>query len=181
MIIDEKVLNNMINEYDDSAYIKRLYDIYNLTSKLVDNDFDNGKKLLNQLEDEIYQIGDNILSNQERLSIELKNIIRVNENNNDLSKKNLIEKKIENILELMDEVFDKNIDENYIMDSLKTKIDEVKENAIFNMKKKISIMESELNIPITFFYAASTAFLDIYKKYYKEYKKNLLLTKKVGD
>ncbi len=178
MVVDEKILKSMINELDDPGYINRLYDIYKLTSEIVINDLENGHKLLNKFEDEIYYVNGKTLSQQERLSIELKNIIRVNEKEIDINKKNLIEKKLQNILELMDEVFDKNIDENYIMDSLKTKIDEVKENAIFNMKKKISIMESELNIPITFFYAAYSSFEDIYKKYYKEYKKNLLLTKK---
>ena len=170
-MIDENVLKNMISESNDNEYILELYNIYNITSRVVDYDFDNGKKILNKYEDDIYTIDGKLLTNQERLSLELKKIIRVNMNNTNLKSKEIVDRKIQNLLEIMDEVFDKNIDDNFILEIVKEKLDFAKDEAIFNMKRKISIIEAELNIPINFFYAASIAFIDIYKKYLKDYKK----------
>ena len=170
-MIDENVLKNMISESNDNEYILKLYNIYNITSRVVDYDFDNGKKILNKYEDDIYTIDGKLLTNQERLSLELKKIIRVNMNNTNLKSKEIVDRKIQNLLEIMDEVFDKNIDDNFILEIVKEKLDFAKDEAIFFFFLKISIIEAELNIPINFFYAASIAFIDIYKKYLKDYKK----------
>ncbi len=166
MIIDDKVVNNMINESSETHYILELYNIYVLSNDIVDGDFNN-RHLLKKLEDEIFTIDNNVLSEQERLSVELKKIIRYNEKNTNEKNKTIISKRINNILEVMDEVFDNSLDDNYIIEIVKERLNIVRDEAIFSMKKKIAIIEAELNIPICFFEAASISFMDLYKKYYK--------------
>ena len=169
MIIDENIVEGMINE---SSYLEGLYNVFNMTYKLIDGDIEGNIELLKKLENDIYTINNKILSDQERLAIEIRKIINVNEKNPNSKNKDVIDKKLANFLELMDEIFDKEIDENYIIEAYKEKFNNVKKDAIFSIKKKIVIIESELNIPINFFEAASYAFLDLYKKYRNMYKKN---------
>ncbi len=169
MIIDEKVVESMINE---SSYLEGLYNVFDMTYKLIDGDIEGNTDLLKRLENDVYTVNSKLLSDQERLAIEMRKIINVNEKNPNLKNKVVIEKKLANFLELMDEIFDKNIDENYIMEAFKEKYNVAKKDAIFSIKKKIAIIESELGIPINFFEAASFAFLDLYKKYRNSYKKD---------
>ena len=176
-MIDEKIAESMINE---SSYLKGLYSVFDMIYKLVDSDIVGNIDLLKKLENDIYTVNNKVLSDQERLSIEIKNIIHINEKNSDLKNKVIIDKKIENILDLMDEIFDKGIDENYILEAFKEKFNNAKKDAIFNIKKKIVIIESELNIPISFFEAATFAFIDLYKKYRNSYQKEYLLNKDLG-
>lgn len=177
-MIDEIIVENMINE---SNYTKGLYDIFSLMNKLIDGDFDNNKDYLQKLENDIYTINNKVYTEQERISSEIKRIIRVNEKNIDIKTKEIISKKINNIMELMDEIYDNQVNENYIVESFKEKYESIRNDAIFSIKKKISIIESELDIPINFFYAASVAFLDLYKKYRNSYKKDYLLGKEHSD
>ena len=176
-MIDEIVVENMINE---SNYIKGLYDMFSLMNKLVDGDFENNKKFLNKLENDIFIVNNKVYNEQEKISNEIKKIIRVNEKSNNVNK-DIISKKMQNIMEIMDEIFDNQINDNYIIDSFKEKYENVRENAIFSIKKKIVLIESELDIPINFFEASIYAFLDLYKKYRNTYKKDYLLSKEMID
>ncbi len=178
MIIDEKVVDCMISE---SSYLEVLYNVFDMTYKLIDGDIEGNVELLKKLENDIYTVDHKVLSDQERLAIEIRKIINVNEKNPDLKNKVVIEKKLANFLELMDEIFDKNIDENYILEAFKEKFNVAKKDAIFSIKKKIAIIESELGIPINFFEAASFAFLDLYKKYRNSYRKNDMSKEEEGD
>ena len=163
-MIDNNILNNLLNESNDTNYIKNLYNVYLITEK-VDNEED-----LKKLEDEIYTVDGKVFNDQERLAFELKRIIRKNSANEDLKSKEIINKKIQNIMELMDEVFDKNIDKNYILYDIKEKYDNIIKETIFSIKRKICILDAELNIPINFLFAAHESFTSIYKKYSKSFK-----------
>ena len=177
-MIEEKVVNNMLNE---SSYIKGLYEIFSLINSLIDGDFESNKSFLNKLENDIYTVNNKVYTEQKKISNEIKKIIRVNEGNTNLENKKIITKKIQNIMELMDEIFDNQVNENYIVESFKEKYESIREDAVFSIKKKISIIESELDIPINFFEAASYAFVDLYKKYRNSYKKDYLLSKEKVD
>ena len=169
---DDEIVKKMLEE---ASYLDKLYELFILIDKYADGHFEEKKDELRQLEDNIYTINGKVLTDQERLLREIKKIKIVNENNKDLASKKIITEKIQNLLELMNEVFDSEINENYILDIYKEKYDNVRNDAIFNTKKRISIIESELDIPINFLEASYYAFLDIYKKYRKMYKKEYYL------
>ncbi len=172
MVIDKKTVNNMINESNDSLYLQKLYDIYNLINRLVEGDFDNNKELLMQLEDEIYTISDEVLSEQKRILLELSKIAHANSENKDVVQKGIIDKKIKSIMELIEDVFNNDVESNYIYETFMDRIKKLQEEAIFNIKKKIVMLEAELDIPISFFEPASVVFMDMYKKYSKSVKKD---------
>ena len=62
-MIDEIVVENMINE---SNYIKGLYDMFSLMNKLVDGDFENNKKFLNKLENNIFTVNNKVYNEKEK-------------------------------------------------------------------------------------------------------------------
>ena len=172
MIVDSKIVNEMINESDDIHYIGNLYDIYILISRLVQNDFDNNKSLLIDLENKIYTISNKVLSEEEKIKLELNRIKSVNISNNNLVMKTVIDKNIQYILDLMKDAFSNDfIDNNPFYEIIDDQNINNENEKIFSIKKKIAILEAELDIPINFFDAAYTAFMNIYKKYYKSYKK----------
>ena len=143
---DEKILYK--NLYDNYNLIYKNYDINNLPeninydSKIIDS---KAKLELEKLEDRVYTVNGRVLSQKERIAIELKNILRfINDNESNIDKKLC--------LALMKEL--------KLLMSLKTKIDLEDPTVIKYMKKHISIIQSYLGLKIKFFNAAIEALYD---------------------
>ncbi len=145
MIIDKPFLVKYLLKSKENAYLLELYKIYELCSKITNNNILKRKKILDSLEDKIYTINGKVLSQKERVALELKRIIKEFSKCQNEKVKNDIAAELNALIIFMDS----------------NESDTKKYYAI--LKQKIAVIEAKLNININFFYAASMAFLDRYE------------------
>lgn len=146
------IIENM-DPIDQRTYIN-LYKNYNLLHKNYDFDSiinikDNIdiKEKLNNLEDKVYTVNSKILSEKERIVLELKNIERF------LTKNTKI-KNDELPIELLEKTFNELEELNRILEQIGT--DDPK--MINYFKKRISILQASIGINIKFFVPALETF-----------------------
>ena len=151
MKIDIKFLKSLIKG-KDKKYIFELYKIYDLCMKITDNNLSKGKKLLKEKEDRVYTVNGGVLSEDDRIIFEIKRIFeKVKDVYDDVEKYTFMTslRTINDNLSYKNNVYDKK--------------EEQLEEKYLSIKRSISILQAKLGIPISFFYAASTAFKDIYQ------------------
>lgn len=147
MKIDKSFLIEHILKSKDNAYVLDLYKIYELCSRATNNIFKH-KDILDALEDKIYTINGKVLSQKERVTLELKKIIK------EYSKCDVEKVKADVAGELNALII--------FMDNNESNNKRYYEK----LKQKISIIEAKLHIPINFLYGASVSFLNIYESEY---------------
>jgi hypothetical protein len=146
---DKEILKYLLLEdvrYKD--YIFRLYKIYDLCNKVTKEDIEKNKRLLDYAEDKIYTVNGKCLSNPERIyneSIKLYKKIKKAKESDD---------NIDDVQEFID-VLKKYKDSFYNKDKNFNKIE-------LETKEKISLLQAKYNLPISFLYAASRKFKEIY-------------------
>lgn len=156
MKIDVKILKKIL-EKDENKYIFDLYKIYVLCMKLTDSNLSKGRKLLEKKEDRVYTVNVGVLKDEDRIIFEIKRIYEAaNKTNN--------KKERDDIIDSLRTIKESLIYNNNTYNK-KEKINDV----LLGIKRSISVLQAKLGLPISFFYAASTAFEDVYQiKYINE-------------
>ena len=126
-------------------YLKKLYKIYKSLNKLTDNNINDNMIKIKDLENEIFIINDNILSQFDRIKIEIIKIKKVYNKVDSKTQKNAYPyiRKLYNILN--NDNFSSNDD------------------LVLYAKKLIVIIQLILGIQINFYYASYQVFLEKYR------------------
>ena len=146
---DKELLRYLITQNKTyKEYIFRLYKIYDLCNRYTMGDIEKNKYKLDFAEDKIYMVNGKGMTSQERIYHEIKkiyNAILAQEDN---------QEKLDNSNELIDII-------NKYRDSLKED-DSTRKKVELETKEKISLLQAKYDLPISFLYAASKKFKEIY-------------------
>ena len=148
MEFDKKLLFDYIKNCDKEYLVNcvyYLYKNYDNLNKLTNNHVHYMAKKINEVEKTIYTINGKIFSDQKKLQLEI----------NLINKKHFNDIKEINILQELEQI-----------QSEINKLDYYDENKIFELKKRISILQGQLKIKPSFLYAAYCSFEDLYKNIY---------------
>ncbi len=157
MDFDKNFLVNLLKDANN-IYLYRLFKNYRDCYFLCDGDIKRNYGVLDEYENKIYFVDKKNLSDDIRLLIELK---RITDKSAMIKDENILYEFID-ILKTLQSI--KN-DDSY------GEIE--KKQAYFDLKKRVSICQAKLDLPISFFYAACEAFMDEYSVKYlnNKYKK----------
>ena len=137
-----KTTNISSNEIN---YLKKLYKVYKSLNKITDNDINNNIIKIADLENEIYTVNNNILSQFDRIKIEIIKIKNVYNKADPLTQRNAFPyiRKLYNILN----------NDNFSSN----------EYLVLYAKKLVVTIQLILNIKINFYYASYQVFLEKYR------------------
>lgn len=127
------------------SYLKKLYKVYKSLNKITNNDIENNIIKIQDLENEIYTVNNNILSQFDRIKIEIIKIKNVYNKIDNKTKQNACPyiRKLYNILN----------NDNFSSN----------EYLVLYAKKLVVIIQLILNIKINFYYASYKVFLEKYR------------------
>lgn len=145
MNVDENVMLAIIKDIDNDnqQLYMNLYKIYKLFYVNYNLKESNTQKKLNELEDKIYTINGQVLTQKERIILELKNIYKfIQKNDNKIS--SITKQTIYNELNSLNNILRKNI--------------QFDNDMIKYFKKKISLLQAYLGMNIKFYNEALELF-----------------------
>lgn len=146
---DKEVLKFLLLESKEyKHFIFRLYKIYDLCYRFTNGEIEKNKSILDYAESKIYTINGKELNEEEKIFYETKRLYKA------ISKREDDDDKLESLQSLV------NIIRVY-RDSLSKKDAKSKEVEL-ETKGKISLMQAKYGLPISFLYAASRKFKEIY-------------------
>lgn len=133
--------NKGILSIEEISCLANLYKTYELVNKATNGKYYQNKQKIERYENYIYTFNDKVLSNKDRIELELKRITKKNKSNKESSQeqKNEIEKEIKKLNNL-----------------------KYNDNYTNYIKRKISILHAKLGIENTFLGAAYEAFVELY-------------------
>lgn len=138
-----------LQEIKDGAFSKnsivelyRLYKIYNLINIVLQK---TGRASVEKLEDAIYTVDNKVLSDKDRIVLELSNITDQLNNINDGNLRNEVDLKLNTLKNELEE------------------LDLSDKTVLLYFKKNISLLQAKLGIENTFLLAAFEAFLELYR------------------
>jgi len=134
---------------EEISSLAGLFKTYQMIHEAVEGNYEKNKNEVLRYEDYIYNLDGKVLSNKDRIALELRRI------------KNKIDGNIE-LSEIQKETLKKELDE----------LIEISSNEKYNeyVKKEISILQSKLGLENTFLSSAYEAFLEKYTIIYEEFK-----------
>ena len=154
MNIDKKFLMDLIKSgKGENSYLLNLYKIYELCRKLSNGNLKRNKDLLDEVEDKIYTVNGKVLSQQERIALEIKRVYKVCNGINDEKTKNIFINQLKDIVGIID----------FNFDDSKFKSEFNQDELYYIAKQTLSVAQAKLDMPISFLYSASTVFMDIYE------------------
>ena len=154
--IDKKSFFNLITKKEKYHYLYNLYKVYDLANKLTDNNLTK-TSILKEKEDQIYTVNGSVLSERQRILIELKRIAKALKTNKDSINKENISKIAKLLIPVIDTANNKEIEETTTYE--KTKDGIVKKLGLRDIKENIAEIEAMLDLPINFLYEGAIAFL----------------------
>ncbi len=154
MNIDKKFLMDLIKSgKGENSYLLNLYKIYELCRKISNGNLKRNKDLLDEVEDKIYTINGKVLSQQERIALEIKRVYKVCSGIKDEKIKNAFINQLKDIVGIID----------FNFDDPKFKSEFNQDELYYIAKQTLSVAQAKLDMPISFLYSASTVFMDIYE------------------
>ena len=163
MTVDKAYLKELIVGSKDNSYLLNLYKIYELCNKVTGGNISKERKILDNLEDKIYTIRGTVLTQKERIILELNKVLSKLSSFEDNHYKDNACSDLSEIISIIEKCESSN----------------VSQKTYDLLKEKIVIIEAKLNIQISFLYSGSIAFLNIYEsafinnKVYNDYDKDL--------
>lgn len=156
MNIDKRFLMELIkHNKKEYEYLFNLYKVYELSRKITNGHLKRNRDLLDEIEDKIYTINGKVLSDQDRIALEVKRVYKSFENIKNQRVKTQFIDELKSIVGNLNFNFD---DKDYSDDSI------VDQEQLYSVaKRRLSILQAKLNLPISFMYDASMAFIDLYE------------------
>lgn len=140
-------LKSIKDDKDKLSYIYRLYKTFNLINKNTKGKIELNKRKIAKYEDDVYNINGVVLGQKERILFELNRIIEKLK----LDNSSRFETLSINVQRLKRAIQIEGLSD---------------EKILLSLKKEISIIQAKLDLPITFLYASSLAFMEIYRNAY---------------
>ena len=154
--IDKKSLLKLLSKDEDNHYLYNLYKVYDLANKITGNNLTK-VNLLKEKEDQIYTINGKVLSEKQRILLELKRISKEMREHKDSISKEEQRKIARLILPVLDAAENKEL----VLDSSYEKTENGVKKRLGTRDIKITIaqIEAMLDLPINFLYEGAVAFL----------------------